>query len=569
MAKEKSLIVHPFVDVSTIPPLVFVRILTDTYSLGKGKLVIKYHLLHQQVTTALAMTPSPGPATYVACCLSFLALHTSQDTEALSHLLISAYHGLNKEKIPFADFSEAQTLISRLIWSVITKRTVLQERILVKLATVFDIQVIDLCKHKRTSSVDDMCEVQYIKKLIERYILQLIESRLYTSAVALLRHFSLQHSAPKEFIASMLNDNRLDAATEFAKYIGMDMIRFLVKQGMEMSLFKFAYRIVKKFNLQAEFPEAYYLYMESSLRKLVDKGCWDIAESIAVEDHKLLEYLVTLAVEAGEVEMVEELCDHHNLPKVAVSVVEQKPHTQYLHLYELISEEDVHWVDTAGALVNASKHFCSVNIAAIDCEWKPDAMGTKNKVSILQIASKTKVYIIDLVKLYKEERSVLEKCLKEFFQCSEILKIGYALHNDMGRLLHSYGDIACFQCCMPVLDLQRLCNSSLGGLSGLSKLIVGKYLNKATRMSNWEQRPLTTKQLHYAALDAAVLIPIYSSIIHNPSVIGKKESDLSYRDTVVIHDKVEYLSTSSLNEFSKCMNASLEKGLIAQEHTHL
>uniref|UniRef100_K3W9R8 3'-5' exonuclease domain-containing protein n=1 Tax=Globisporangium ultimum (strain ATCC 200006 / CBS 805.95 / DAOM BR144) TaxID=431595 RepID=K3W9R8_GLOUD len=45
-------------------------------------------------------------------------------------------------------------------------------------------------------------------------------------------------------------------------------------------------------------------------------------------------------------------------------------------------------------------------------------------------------------------------------------------------------------------------------LTGVAELYLGKPLDKRARMSNWERRPLTRAQLHYAALDAHVLVRI-------------------------------------------------------------
>ncbi|CAH0473804.1 unnamed protein product [Peronospora belbahrii] len=47
------------------------------------------------------------------------------------------------------------------------------------------------------------------------------------------------------------------------------------------------------------------------------------------------------------------------------------------------------------------------------------------------------------------------------------------------------------------------------GLAAIAETYLGLPLDKRARMSDWERRPLTQAQLHYAALDAHVLIQIY------------------------------------------------------------
>ena len=80
-----------------------------------------------------------------------------------------------------------------------------------------------------------------------------------------------------------------------------------------MTLFKRAYNIVKKYDLQLEFPDAYHQYRKSTLRKLVEKGCWDIVELISIKDCKLVEYLVDLAQEIGDAKKEANLCSRHDI----------------------------------------------------------------------------------------------------------------------------------------------------------------------------------------------------------------------------------------------------------------
>lgn len=48
------------------------------------------------------------------------------------------------------------------------------------------------------------------------------------------------------------------------------------------------------------------------------------------------------------------------------------------------------------------------------------------------------------------------------------------------------------------------------GLSLLVNKTLGKKLNKTFQVSDWERRPLSEEQLHYAALDAYCLLEVYS-----------------------------------------------------------
>lgn len=527
---NSSITVHAFSDLSRLSPLFFVRLLKDSYVPGNGKAIIKFQVLRQQVIIALVSAPPPGPATYVVYCLSILNLIDTHNNEALSHLLTSALTCLDKNNVSFADAAEARMLASRIFLNVIMGIVSVGERILVKLATVFGIQLRDLEKIVHMPLLDEAEKIQKVKACLELFILRLIKARLYTSAVALLKQFSLQHSSPHDFLVTMICDNQFEAAEEWAVYMGKTMICSLVQQCMEMTMFKRAYNIVKKYNLQLEFPDAYHQYRKSTLRKLVEKGCWDIAESIAIEDCKLVEYLVDLAREIGDAEKAADLCYRHEIAYIPFCSVDGgRPMIQYLQLQDFVPEENVIWVETIAGLADASCHFSNTNIVGIDCEWRPNYIKEEktSKVSILQVATRERVYIIDLIKFYKHNRDELDNFIKSIFYSRNILKLGYALHNDLKQLLHSYGDMTCFHYCEPILDLQRFHNHSKGGLSGLAKITLGSYLSKTTHMTDWEQRPLNLSQLHYAALDAVVLISIFDFVSREALALGEGNRDLS------------------------------------------
>lgn len=50
------------------------------------------------------------------------------------------------------------------------------------------------------------------------------------------------------------------------------------------------------------------------------------------------------------------------------------------------------------------------------------------------------------------------------------------------------------------------------GLSTLSRVLLGKPLDKSVQVSDWEMRPLTDRQLEYAALDSHILHLLYDEL---------------------------------------------------------
>jgi hypothetical protein len=57
---------------------------------------------------------------------------------------------------------------------------------------------------------------------------------------------------------------------------------------------------------------------------------------------------------------------------------------------------------------------------------------------------------------------------------------------------------------------QGVINASL---SDACKRYLGKPLSKINRLSDWQARPLTKSQLHYASLDAHSLIGIFDALL--------------------------------------------------------
>lgn len=152
---------------------------------------------------------------------------------------------------------------------------------------------------------------------------------------------------------------------------------------------------------------------------------------------------------------------------------------------------------------------------------------TDGQASIIQVATRRAVFIIDVITLLKFE--VSRDCWKilseSIFNNDEVLKIGFELQSDYAALKKipslnfkynpkSHIDLKVIGTTLlrsPVKFPFHQPFSSLS-LSKLTQLCFGDKLDKGNQLSVWTQRPLTSDQLGYAALDAFVLLEIHDII---------------------------------------------------------
>ena len=189
-----------------------------------------------------------------------------------------------------------------------------------------------------------------------------------------------------------------------------------------------------------------------------------------------------------------------------------------------LDDSKIHLVTDKEKFDEMLTDLCSKSIIAFDSEWKPTFCST-NEVALIQLATRTDVYLIDVLVLQLANDD-WNSLAKNVFNNSEILKLGFAPTTD----------IAMFQKSIPalnithnasILDLQDLWRRivtirgfkfpydeeySNQNLSCMVKLCLGKKLDKSNQFSNWANRPLRKKQMDYAALDAYCLLEIYDAV---------------------------------------------------------
>jgi hypothetical protein len=252
-----------------------------------------------------------------------------------------------------------------------------------------------------------------------------------------------------------------------------------------------------------------------------------VAKSLAEEHPILQEHLVEAAIIEEEFKLAVEIAERfgldHLLTDVVFSASGLPSETDCLTLP--VPVDRIFFVDCVKALELAQDEICASDVVAIDSEWKADHVrgAPPNPVALLQLATRGGAWLIDVIALGKNAPSELEDFLLSVFFNPGVLKLGFAVNGDFDRLSKTHPQIrGALAKCGPVLDLAalaRLRGIRVRSLSGICGACIGRPLSKRARMSNWEQRPLTEAQMHYAALDALCLIPLFD-LLSDPSYVA-------------------------------------------------
>jgi ribonuclease D len=118
-----------------------------------------------------------------------------------------------------------------------------------------------------------------------------------------------------------------------------------------------------------------------------------------------------------------------------------------------------------------------------DSEWRPGP--GKIPTALVQIASRSTVYLLDLITLDPEGATAF---FNRLLTSHNIIKTGVGLRSDFNSLKMRYPDLEPRQNFRSVVDLQNYESKSL---SKLCEESLGSSVCKVCQLSDWESRPLS------------------------------------------------------------------------------
>ncbi|XP_075415860.1 exonuclease mut-7 homolog isoform X2 [Tenrec ecaudatus] len=218
----------------------------------------------------------------------------------------------------------------------------------------------------------------------------------------------------------------------------------------------------------------------------------------------------------------------------------KEPEKDRSSYYQLpLSREHIHLVATTEDLARLGPRLLQPGgVVGLDLEWRPlFRMAGRPCASLAQLAVEGCVLLLDLHTLARppggQGAQALSQFLGQLLSDPSITKLGYGMAGDLKSLSTFCTDFTnAGQQMQGSLDLQsvhgqvRLADQRTWavdearaprGLSLLVQQVLGKPLDKAQQLSNWDRRPLREEQLLYAATDAYCLLEVYKALCRDPA----------------------------------------------------
>jgi len=169
-----------------------------------------------------------------------------------------------------------------------------------------------------------------------------------------------------------------------------------------------------------------------------------------------------------------------------------------------MSQSITQYISTPSQLAKACESIAACKVICVDTEFHRESTYYP-EFALMQIYGNGECWLVDPIEL--DDLSPLWDIL-----CDEnILKVFHAARQDVEIIVKEAGRMP-----LPLFDTQ-VAAALLGygqqvGFGNLVQRITKKNLPKGESFTDWKARPLTTKQLEYAADDVIWLMPVYQHL---------------------------------------------------------
>jgi ribonuclease D len=165
----------------------------------------------------------------------------------------------------------------------------------------------------------------------------------------------------------------------------------------------------------------------------------------------------------------------------------------------------IHLIENDKELEHFFSKINNSNLLGFDTETRPSfKKGDVFKMALLQLSNETDAYLIRLhtINDYTPIKILLEN--------KQITKIGLAIRDDIKGLQKLFPFEP--QSFVELQEIAKTRGLKNFGLKGMCEEVLNLGLSKKAKLSNWENKTLSTEQLNYAATDAWIGLKIFQKL---------------------------------------------------------
>lgn len=183
------------------------------------------------------------------------------------------------------------------------------------------------------------------------------------------------------------------------------------------------------------------------------------------------------------------------------------------------------FIDQAEPLQRATLLWQKADVLAVDLENSLTGIHHCN-LALLQVATHNQVWLIDSLTLASHIPTALESIRHIPWICHDFSNDGIVL-----KRLYNFVPDSVFD----TMLLAKALGYPQPGLKAVARIKLGIEVDKEEQDSNWVLRPLRESQLHYAAQDAALLLPLLRRLADEVDD-RKDEPDIQARVAQLPHE---------------------------------